>query len=363
MRHAAIKFANEIQKLTCNGQVFDAIVVSDMMNVAELKGFLSRPGNACRDLPIILYFHENQFAYPSRFGFDSDQFKRDQHFGFTNFVSAMAADQAWFNSQFNIDSFLEGLRLHAKRWPDHSPLEDIKNLSQKFLIEPPGIELPPIDVRQAKADRERRAEAGLPLHLVWAARWEHDKNPSGLLNGLRELKKRNIEFELSVLGQRFQKVPADFEVIEAEFSRQIRQWGFVESRTEYWRALAAADVFISTAHHEFFGLAAAEAIAVGLVPVFPNRVAYPEMVRRLASHISPTSSRRLPEHRFLYSCENHGPQAFARVVEDIAKRRLMNDSWQVPDVARQKFMDSLRWNARAAEMDRLLAEAASKTKA
>ncbi|MDB4392087.1 glycosyltransferase, partial [bacterium] len=83
---------------------------------------------------------------------------------------------------------------------------------------------------------------------------------------------------LSLLGQSFQYSPRVFDEIQTEFQAEILRSGFQESRAEYWRALAEADLFVSTAKHEFFGLAAAEGIAAGLIPLFPNRLAYPELL-------------------------------------------------------------------------------------
>ncbi|MHC4113503.1 MAG: glycosyltransferase, partial [Planctomycetota bacterium] len=47
---------------------------------------------------------------------------------------------------------------------------------------------------------------------------------------------------------------------------------------EYETALKEADVFVSTANHEFFGISAVEAGLAGAYPILPNRLAYPEIM-------------------------------------------------------------------------------------
>jgi len=251
MRHAAIHFSEQIHELAEQGKRWDVIFATDMMNIAELKGLLRADQ---RDVPIVLYFHENQFVYPNQFGQE-----RDRHFPFTNFISAIAADEIWFNSQFNLDSAIEAL-------------------ASKSRIEPPGIESPPLDMTEIRKAREQRAQQGDPIHIVWAARWEHDKNPGRLFDALKLLDDDGVEFRLSVIGQSFRTVPPVFEEIRNRFSDQIVRWGYQETRASYWEALAEADVFVSTATHEFFGLSAAEAIAVGTRPLLPDRLAYPELL-------------------------------------------------------------------------------------
>ncbi|MCB0969722.1 MAG: glycosyltransferase, partial [Ilumatobacter sp.] len=47
---------------------------------------------------------------------------------------------------------------------------------------------------------------------------------------------------------------------------------------EYPRLLRSADVVVSTAHHEFYGIAVVEAIGAGAFPILPNRLVYPERI-------------------------------------------------------------------------------------
>ena len=277
MRHASIFFNESIRERVIAGESWDLIFCTDMLNVAEFKGLIASnaaTANSVSKTPIVVYFHENQFAYPIRPGHQPDQ-----HFPFTNFMSILAADEAWFNSQFNFDSMQEGLKRHAARWPDFKPTHAIESLPTKVKVQHLGIEQPPIDIEEYARQRSERNLSNQPLRIVWAARWEHDKNPEDLLEALRILKSQEVPFQLSVLGQSFANSPSAFEEIKKAFQVQILRWGFQETRQQYWEALAECDVYVSTANHEFFGLAAAEAIAAGLYPLFPNRLAYPELLK------------------------------------------------------------------------------------
>ena len=270
MRHAAIYFAEEVQRRLGEGEQWDVVVCTDMLNLAEFRGLMRRQISG---IPIVMFFHENQFAYPVREGY-----QRDEHLAFTNFTSALAADRIWFNSKYNFDSMVAGLTRRLKRWPDFQPRKAIESLADKLTIEPLGIEQPAIDLSPYQQAREQRAASGDPVHIVWAARWEHDKNADDLLVALKCLRERGVLFRLSLLGQSFQYSPDVFQEIKTEFQAEILRIGFQESRADYWQALAEADLFVSTAKHEFFGLAAAEGIAAGLLPLFPDRLAYPELL-------------------------------------------------------------------------------------
>lgn len=264
MRHAAIEFSQRVDQLWTSGNTCDAIFTTDMLNVAEFKGLLKSAACNC---PVVLYFHENQLEYPNQ-----HERERDFHFGFTNFTSCLAADAVWFNSRYNLDSFVGHLRKLMKFWPDFQPKSSIDDLLEKSSVFPPGIAW--------RLDEFKRAarKPDEPLHLLWAARWEHDKNPDDLLAIFKRLVELKVDFKASVIGQQYQHIPPAFDRIKQLLGNRIVHWGYLESEASYNDALAEADVFLSTALHEFFGIAAAEAIGSGCFPLLPNRLAYPELV-------------------------------------------------------------------------------------
>ncbi|MBW2510173.1 MAG: hypothetical protein JRE81_16205, partial [Deltaproteobacteria bacterium] len=71
--------------------------------------------------------------------------------------------------------------------------------------------------------------------------------------------------------------PPIFESLKSELGPRLRHWGYISSRCDYLAALATSDVALSTALHEFQGLAILEAAACGAVPLVPDDLAYREI--------------------------------------------------------------------------------------
>jgi glycosyltransferase involved in cell wall biosynthesis len=239
---------------------WDMIFCSDMLNLAE---FVALVPVGIAQLPKVTYFHENQLTYPVRV-----EDERDYQFAMTNLTSALAANDVWFNSQFHMDSFLYALVKFLKSMPDYQPLDAVDKIRTKSSVYPPGI----IDF-----PKRTKRKSG-PLRILWAARWEHDKNPEDFFAALEILKKNNIRFEISVIGQSFRDRPEIFDKAKIQFSDNIVRWGYQQSHREYENALLEADVVVSTANHEFFGISILEAVAAGAYPLVPNRLSYPEIL-------------------------------------------------------------------------------------
>ena len=278
MRHSAITFAEMVSLAVKKGQTWDAVFCSDMLNLAEWTALVP---SAVRDLPRIIYFHENQLTYPVRF-----EDERDYQYVMTYFTSALCADKVWFNSAFHRNSFLEALKKFFRAMPDYQPTEQIERIGAKSAVFPVGIT--PISVAEQarpeqteRAEQTRQAEQSAqpePLRILWAARWEHDKNPEDFFDALKILKAGDINFRLSVIGESFRDSPKVFGWAKDFFADEIDNWGYQHSRADYERVIAGSDVIVSTAAHEFFGITVLEAVSAGVFPVVPKRLSYPEIL-------------------------------------------------------------------------------------
>lgn len=243
-------------------QPWDLVVATSMVDLAGLRGF--HPSLATT--PALLYMHENQFAYP-----DSGRQHASTEPAMINLYSAIAADRVLFNSAWNRDSFLEQARRFLDRMPDALPQAMLAGIGDKSAVVPVPIE--------DHLFRERRQPLNRHCpHLLWNHRWEYDKAPERLLLLLQALRERDKDFRLSVVGEGFRGQPEAFGQIREQFGGRIEHWGFVESRSEYDRLLARADIVISTALHDFQGLSMLEAMASGCLALAPARLAYPEYV-------------------------------------------------------------------------------------
>lgn len=266
MRHAAVTFTQQLQQPPLVSLRFDAVWCSDMLNLAEFIGLAPPP---IQPLPRVVYFHENQLTYPVR-----HQEPRDLHFAYSNFTSTIAADQVWFNSDFHRRDFFDATREYLGQMPDHKSIKLLDEIENRSAVHYPGIE--------SGLPRSSRREG--PLRICWNARWEHDKNPKTFFAALRILNQQQINFRLIVLGQSFQNVPSIFATAREEFAHQIEHWGYAPSTEAYRELLHDADVIVSSADHEFFGIGIVEAIAAGAMPVLPDRLAYPEVMQRICSN-------------------------------------------------------------------------------
>lgn len=264
MRGAALQFARRWQAEEARLAAVHGILTSSLLDAAALRGLLP---SAARRLPLVLYCHENQLRYPVRV-----EDARDHHYGWTNIQSLLAADRVLWNSAFNRDSVLDELPGFLRRLPDERPPGLARAIRERSTVLPVPFDAAGL-VERSRAAPPRRG----PCRILWNHRWEHDKDPETFFRALIALDRKGLDFEVAILGQRFTRVPAVFAHARERLAARIAVWGFVEERERYVDELCRADVAVSTARHEFQGLAVLEAAACGAVPLVPDGLAYREI--------------------------------------------------------------------------------------
>ncbi|CAK8714112.1 Glycosyl transferase family 1 [Candidatus Electrothrix laxa] len=270
MQLAAPWFAERIIEMIAQdnnqGKEFDGILVSTFLDVAVLRSLLATQGVY---LPLAIYFHENQFSYPGQVH-DPGMFQ----FASINFTSALCADSLAFNSRYNLETFLNGIRFYLKKSTDMELCHLEEQIRAKSVILYPGIDFREIDAlsEETPAGEGKNNE---PV-IVWNHRWEHDKDPETFFLTLFELAPE-YPFQVIVLGQHFCHQPEIFAQAKSVLGNRLIHFGYVESREEYARLLRQGDLIVSTARHEFFGISVLEGVRAGCRPVVPDRLSYREL--------------------------------------------------------------------------------------
>ncbi len=243
---------------------FDFLVVSDML---DLPVFLTLTRPRFERVPVMAYFHENQFTYPRIRGT-----KFNSWFGQLNYLTALAADVVAFNSEFHRQDFLGALRTLADQPNNWLVAESIALIEAKSSVLPLGIELDWLDTLGPG-----EARSGPPVAL-WNHRWEFDKSPEMFERGLQALADEGVEFEVIIAGEPGDNPSDALQRLREHLGSRVRHFGYAESREEYGRLLWQSNVAVSTTRHEFFGVGMVEAMYAGCVPCAPNRYNYPALV-------------------------------------------------------------------------------------
>ena len=102
--------------------------------------------------------------------------------------------------------------------------------------------------------------------LSAAHRWDHDKRPEALLRVLVALAEHDVPFRVALAGANTRSDPWEFDAAIEALGERVVHVGHLP-RDAYEALLLRSDVVVSTAAHEFFGVATVEAVAAGLAPV------------------------------------------------------------------------------------------------
>jgi glycosyltransferase involved in cell wall biosynthesis len=242
----------------------DVILASDMLDLSTFRALTRARTTAT---PIALYFHENQLTYP--------QNARQHHgyqYGFINYTSALVADAVYFNSRFHHDAFLDELPRMLKHFADFNELQTVDAIRQRASVLPLGL-----DLRRYDAYRVEKS-AGEPPLILWNHRWEDDKNPQAFFAALYGLLNRDVPFRVALVGENFRQDPVEFRQARDKLGARVTHYGYLQRFADYARLLWQADYVVSTAYQDFFGIAVAEAIYCGCVPLLPDRLNYPALI-------------------------------------------------------------------------------------
>ncbi|MBU2985903.1 DUF3524 domain-containing protein [Saccharophagus degradans] len=244
-------------------QPYDLIVATSMVDLATLRGLNPQLHN----VPALLYFHENQFAYPV-----SKQQADIVAAQMVSLYSAITAQRIVFNSEYNRSTFFDGLAALLKKLPDHVPKGIVEELTNKSSV----LFVPLVNAPQVAGTRSKQASA--IRKIVWNHRWEYDKGPEQLLAFATALP-QGLPIKVHVVGQQFRQMPEAFAQVRQclQDKKYLGEFGFIANKAEYLALLGQSDFVLSTALHDFQGLSILEAVQVGCVPIVPNRLAYQEI--------------------------------------------------------------------------------------
>ena len=267
MHGGAITLADEYNKTT---KTYSLILCSDFLN---LPVFISQCKGRLVDTPISMYFHENQASYPWSPRDRDVTLERDFHYYFINQTSSLASDWNLFNSEYHLESYLDGLKRYLNKMPDNKNIKSIEEIENKSSILYIGCDLLRLSKPSPKKENKK------PV-VLWNHRWEFDKNPDLFFKTLIKLKNNGFEFSLIILGENYSNSSDIFNHAKEALSDEIIHIGYCESFREYRDWLWKADILPVTSIQDFFGISIIEATYCDTYPILPDRLSYTELFKK-----------------------------------------------------------------------------------
>lgn len=167
-RGNSLSFAYEFRKELTAG--YDHIFATSVTDITALRGLVPEIAK----IPLTVYFHENQFAYP-----ESRSAHSNLEAKIVSVYNALAADRVVFNTGFNMKTFLNGAEKLLDKMPDHVPAGLTDMIEKKSDI----ISVP---IKKMRRDTGKNA---VPV-ILWNHRWEYDKGLIVFFVFLKSLKKK-----------------------------------------------------------------------------------------------------------------------------------------------------------------------------
>mgnify|MGYP001814352537 CR=1 FL=1 len=238
----------------------DLLLASSTTNLPALLGATRRH---LGDPAVVLYMHENQLTYPL-----SPLDREDLTYSMINWTSMTVADLVLFNSEFHRRVWFEALPTFLGRFPDQRHTHLGASVADRSEVLAVGVDL-------ARFDRVPRRHRDRPL-VLWNQRWEYDKGPAEFAAAIGAVAEV-AAFDLALAGESAGVPLPEFVGLSQRLGSRIVQEGPLPD-AEYPAMLRSADVVVSTARQEFFGIAVTEAVYAGAFPVLPDRLVYPERI-------------------------------------------------------------------------------------
>ncbi len=265
MHGAAITLAEEFLSMD---YLPDLIIATDMI---DLSTFVALARKKIGEIPVVLFFHENQLTYPWSASDPDIKLNRDRTYAWINYTSSLTADRILFNSRYHMESFISAIPDFLYAFPDHRNHETVNDIKAKSDVEYIGMELEQFYAHQKTSNK-------IPV-LLWNHRWEYDKCPEVFFECLYALSEiDNCDFHLIVCGESYKKYPKVFDEAKVRLEKHIIHIGYADSKEQYIKLVQSADILPVTNNQDFFGISIVEAIAANVFPLMPNRLSYPEHI-------------------------------------------------------------------------------------
>lgn len=273
------------------------ILASSPIDLASVVG-LSRATTS--GAHILLFQHESQMLYPPgpKGGIAVGP-------GIVDWHTFVAADRIFVASRYHHREINERLAGFVSEHTDPSQVPEVREVLESLAVLPVGI-----DYAALAADRPSAQTPDQPCRIVWNHRWDHDKAPHRFVHALSVLHGEGAMFELVLLGDSSGSGSDIRALAEERLADHIVHSG-AATRSDYVKLLQSGDVVVSTSDHDFFGVAAAEAIAAGCRPLLPDRLGYPELVpKSQAEHFLYRDDEFIDRLRRLTECSRRRLHAY-----------------------------------------------------
>jgi hypothetical protein len=229
----------------------DLVFASEALNLADF--FRLRPEMARR--PSVVYFHDNQL--PEQGGDHTDS-----PTDLVNLNSAMAATEIWFNSLYNLRTFLSRASALVARHPELSVRNPMPSLAAKAHLVPPPIDLSLVQELTSDSPAWQRDPRSLLIDV------RDGQGDDEVIAGLLEALARRGESTKTTLIGRLRNAPSSV------------RYTTLDERDErsHLRALAGAGMLISNRHQAAHDDLVVRALAGGALPIVSETGIYPEIL-------------------------------------------------------------------------------------